>query len=141
MEIKERFLGNFQNNVSPRCGPPEDILERGLSDEERTLVARLHNERRAFVANGLERRGDPGPQPPAANMMQLEYDAELEAEAQAWADQCVRNHECPRCRTLPRFKVGQNLFWFGHFTGSWEKSVKGWYDEVADFNNTFVYPF
>jgi len=74
-------------------------------------------------------------------MMELTYDEELEVEAQAWADQCVRNHECPECRTLDRFKVGQNLFWYGHFVGSWEESVAGWYDEVADFNASFVYPF
>jgi len=45
-----------------------------------------------------EKRGDPGPQPPAANMMELSYDLELEAEAQAWTDRCIRNHECPDCR-------------------------------------------
>ncbi len=69
------------------------------------------------------------------------YDEELEIEAQTWADQCVRGHDCPDCRTLDRFKVGQNLFWYGHFTGSWKRSVQGWYDEVVDFNSSFVYPF
>ena len=31
----------------------------------------LHNKKRMLIANGLEKRGDPGPQPPAANMMEL----------------------------------------------------------------------
>ena len=31
----------------------------------------LHNKKRMKIANGLEKRGDPGPQPPAANMMEL----------------------------------------------------------------------
>ena len=42
-----------------------------MTDSERRLVVRLHNERRAFLANGREKRGDPGPQPPASNMMEL----------------------------------------------------------------------
>ncbi len=35
-------------------------MERGLTAEEKERVVRLHNERRAFVANGEEKRGDPG---------------------------------------------------------------------------------
>ena len=129
----------YQNTINEeRCG---QVLKRGLTDEERIRVTRLHNERRAFIANGLEQRGNPGPQPSAANMMELTYDEELEYEAQTWTDQCVRGHECPNCRTLDRFKVGQNLFWYGHFVGSWERSVEGWYDEVVDFNSSFVEPF
>lgn len=34
---------------------------------------------------------------------------ELEAEAQTWADQCVRDHDCPGCKKVPRFKVSENL--------------------------------
>jgi hypothetical protein len=69
------------------------------------------------------------------------WDNELEIGAQAWTNQCITNHDCPDCRTVERFKVGQNLYEFGHFSGSWERSVQGWYDEVEDFNNTFVDPF
>lgn len=54
--------------ISDSCGK---VLVRGLDEDEKELVTRLHNERRAFVANGLEKRGDPGPQPPAANMMEM----------------------------------------------------------------------
>ena len=51
------------------------------------------------------------------------------------------DHDCNDCRKLDRFKVGQNLYWFGHLSGSWEQAVHGWYDEVADFNSSFVFPF
>ena len=37
----------------------------------------LHNQKRMKIANGLEKRGDPGPQPPAANMMELVPDITL----------------------------------------------------------------
>ena len=35
------------------------------------LVMDMHNQKRMEIANGLELRGDPGPQPSAANMMEL----------------------------------------------------------------------
>ncbi len=64
----QRRKPSEQDSISARCG---EVLERGLSPSEREEVVRLHNERRAFIANGLEARGDPGPQPKAANMMEL----------------------------------------------------------------------
>ena len=75
------------------------------------------------------------------------WDEELEAMAQVWAEQCITNcmvnscHDCGKCRKSKRFFTGQNYYNFGHFSGSWEKSVQGWYDEVADFNRSFVSPF
>ena len=46
-----------QDAINAECG---EVIELGLSEEEKERVVRLHNERRAFVANGLEKRGDPG---------------------------------------------------------------------------------
>ena len=43
----------------------------GLTAAEKSQILRLHNEYRATLANGLERRGKPGPQPPAADMQQM----------------------------------------------------------------------
>ena len=55
-------------NPDPRCG---SILERGLSKSEQDTVVQIHNEMRAKVANGKESQGRGGPQPSAANMMEL----------------------------------------------------------------------
>ena len=162
-----------------RCG---EVLNRNLTEDEKMLVMDMHNQKRMEIANGLELRGDPGPQPSAANMMELvsirgkitnvlllrenilfysvylnshnqkiystqTWDKELEVMAQVWAEQCITNcmvnscHDCPRCRKSKRFSVGQNYYNFGHFSGSWERSVQGWYDEVVDFNQSFVSPF
>ena len=44
---------------------------RGLEAEEKILALEVHNKLRAKLANGLELRGNPGPQPSASNMMQL----------------------------------------------------------------------
>ena len=44
---------------------------RGLEAGEKILALEVHNKLRAKLANGLELRGNPGPQPSASNMMQL----------------------------------------------------------------------
>ena len=41
------------------------------NEDEKDLIVRLHNEKRARVANGQEKNGSPGPQNPAANMREL----------------------------------------------------------------------
>ena len=51
------YIMSTQDAINAECG---EVIELGLSEEEKERVVRLHNERRAFVANGLEKRGDPG---------------------------------------------------------------------------------
>ena len=43
-----------------------------------------HNEQRSKVANGLETRGNDGPQPKASNMMELAWNDELAEVAQRY---------------------------------------------------------
>ena len=50
----------------PDCGT--ELLGRGVTPGEREVILHTHNTLRARVASGRERRGRPGPQPPAANM-------------------------------------------------------------------------
>ena len=58
----------FKGNISEICGK---VSVRGLEAEEKILALEVHNKLRAKLANGLEIRGNPGPQPSASNMMQL----------------------------------------------------------------------
>ncbi|XP_063859648.1 venom allergen 5-like [Scylla paramamosain] len=120
----------------PRCGP--EVGPRGVSPEDINLIVELHNKLRAQVARGEEGRGAPGPQPPGANMMALEWDEELAAVAQRHADQCDFNHECSDCRRVDRFNVGQNLYQYSRsgyndHDPDWRAAIYGWYDEVGDF--------
>ena len=50
----------------PKCGG--SVLSRGVDRTDIEEILRVHNEYRAKIANGQERRGKPGPQPPAADM-------------------------------------------------------------------------
>ncbi len=50
---------------SAACGQP---VSRGFSGTERRELVDRHNRLRQAVANGMESRGNPGPQPHAADM-------------------------------------------------------------------------
>lgn len=47
------------------------VLGSGTTQQDIKEILRVHNELRAKLANGLEKRGKPGPQPPAADMEEM----------------------------------------------------------------------
>ncbi|XP_012287834.1 venom allergen 3-like [Orussus abietinus] len=110
-----------------------------LTRNEQIALVKKHNYYRRFVAAGKEKRGQPGPQPPASNMQDLSWDAELAYVAQRWANQCTFQHD--KCRSVDRFVVGQNLAQratTGIDNGPIENLVTSWYNEVKDFNASQV---
>lgn len=116
-------------------------MGQGLNANEIKTVVELHNKLRSGLANGQEGRGSPGPQPPAANMLEMVWDEELAAVAQTWANQCDFAHDVNR--DVTRFRVGQNLY---ETTRSHDQrlemtineGVMGWYDEVKDVDRTIA---
>ena len=70
-------------------------------------------------------------------MRQLQWDPELARVAQRLADQCKFAHDCPDCRRVQRFKVGQNLY--QSFStrkdegSNWRAAIDSWYDEISQF--------
>lgn len=104
----------------------------GLSPQQQRLALQKHNELRARVA-----RGDTPGQPPAADMKRLEWDDDLAAVAQQWADQCRYEHNERRSEQLEaRIQteepdVGENLFAFvGTMQGpSVDDAIQQWFDE------------
>jgi len=52
-------------------GPAEECTVFEMTNEERELITKLHNDFRRKVAKGLEKRGNPGPQPVANNMAKI----------------------------------------------------------------------
>ncbi|KAL0272521.1 UNVERIFIED_CONTAM: hypothetical protein PYX00_005457 [Menopon gallinae] len=118
--------------IGPSC---VDVGEGGVTETEKVLIVDLHNQYRRKIAKGLEKRGQEGPQPEAANMRLMMWDDELATIAQRWADQCRFQHD--KCRKTAKYKVGQNLFW--SFSDpirprNWTEAITAWYDEVELFD-------
>ncbi|GBL94642.1 CRISP/Allergen/PR-1, partial [Araneus ventricosus] len=73
------------------------------------------------------------------------WDDELASIAQKWANQCEFKHDCPDCRKVERFSVGQNLYTISS-TGeaeskNWENMIDSFYEEVKDFDKNSIKPF
>lgn len=66
-------------------------LESGVTGEERRLILEEHNYLRQTVATGHV----PG-QPAAQNMQEMQWDDELAAKAQEWANECTFQHDPSR---------------------------------------------
>jgi len=119
--------------AGPACGPLED---RGLSEKESMEIVDYHNRLRSRVASGQTN------QPPASNMLQLQWDPELAKIAQRLADQCKFMHDCPDCRQVKRFSVGQNIYQsFNTRSGlknDWIPAIDSWFDEIKMFPPTSV---
>ncbi|XP_068246095.1 CRISP/Allergen/PR-1-like [Palaemon carinicauda] len=130
------------------CLPPNrdcNPSERGVSDSEKKLILKLHNELREKVAKGQETLGNPGPQPSATNMKELVWNDELATVAQAWSEQCPSSHDCYRCRKIKErsYNVGQNIFWsFGsRKKEQWKSAIDYFYNEVQHVPRDLVDSF
>ncbi|XP_063988419.1 uncharacterized protein LOC135168315 [Diachasmimorpha longicaudata] len=130
--------------VYPLIGPATSCGQlgaRGLNQNEKTAILNRHNQWRANVARGGERRGNKGPQPAARNLGPLRWNNEIAEIAQRWADQCNYRHD--ECRNAAdNTHVGQNIAYVGWSDGWHEESllemVDNWYNEVKDFDKNMV---
>lgn len=128
------------------CLPPNPtctLLDTAVTDADKDLVVKLHNEYRQKVATGRETLA--GGLPTASNMMEMVWDDELAAVAQKHAEQCVFKHDCCPCRQVDRFQTGQNIYmgfsWSMPDDTYWPTMVKAFYDEVSLFKKEYISPF
>ena len=133
--------------LNTRSVPPNrdcSIAKRGVTEKDKELILKLHNDYRSKVATGQEKNA--GGLPTAANMLEMVWDNELSAVAQKLAETCKYGHDCNTCRRVQAFSVGQNI---GKSNGlseapaaaDWQKFIKGLYDEVSVFNKKFIQPY
>ena len=70
LQMSQFFISLFCcQGFGPKCGG--SVLSSGVSQAEKDEIVRVHNEFRSRLASGRERRGRPGPQPPATDMEQM----------------------------------------------------------------------
>lgn len=129
-------------SIGANCG---SVLTQRLSPDEQNEIVAIHNELRAKVANGQEKRGTKGAQPPAANMQEMVWDEELARMAQAHANKCRFKHDCNKCRESRRFAVGQNMYTYASTrnfqTPKLRMAMMAFYNEVKDFDKSAVTNF
>ncbi|KAF8764811.1 CRISP/Allergen/PR-1 like protein [Argiope bruennichi] len=131
------------------CLPPNptcEIKRTGVSEVDKKLILKLHNQFRSKVAMGNEHGSLGGSLPQAADMLQMEWDDELAAVAQKWTENCKWGHDCKECRAVENFAVGQNLviqdwspcYGYGCKEPSndpqWTQALTALYNEVNDYN-------
>ncbi|XP_050685197.1 uncharacterized protein LOC126979730 isoform X2 [Leptidea sinapis] len=115
------------------CVKYEKIIK---SVEDKQAILNKINNRRNKVASG-----DIRSLPPAANMMKVEWNEELELFAQRWADQCVKHPaDLDTCRDTETAAVGQNIATvYGESPGLNPFTlVDLWYMELFNANTSII---
>uniref|UniRef100_K7F3E0 Peptidase inhibitor 16 n=1 Tax=Pelodiscus sinensis TaxID=13735 RepID=K7F3E0_PELSI len=102
-------------------GPGKDRkaveLSWALTEDDKRLIVEMHNNYRSQVS------------PPAADMLKMSWDPELEAFAKAYAAKCIWGHNKARGRR------GENLFAITDEMDV-EVAMEQWYDEQEHYNLT-----
>lgn len=135
----QRYCSHHSYCLSPNQSC--EILAYYPVNEDIKKIVHLHNMYRNQVATG--RTG----LPQAANMLQMQWDPELAAVAQKYADQCRYEHDPSNCRRVMNFGVGQNIaiqrLTGGHTVpqADWDFAVNDWFHEIIYFNQNDIYPF
>lgn len=128
---------NVNCGAAPECGP--DFEEVAMTDDLKRVILDLHNDYRQKIAAGKETRAYN--QPPAANMLQMIYNEELQNISRCWANSCKGNpltHDHCR-RTKYDEHVGQNLGFYNDSRANFDlqnitlQLIQFWFDEVLDF--------
>ncbi|CAL1261141.1 unnamed protein product [Larinioides sclopetarius] len=125
---------------NPRC----NIVDNQVTNDDKNLVVRLHNQYREKIAMGKETAA--GGLPTASNMLEMVWDDELAYIAQRHAETCEFEHDCSDCRKVDRFGVGQNLYMSWSFSlpssrDQWEEMVKTFYSEIQMFRKEDISSF
>ncbi|XP_046458718.1 venom allergen 5-like [Daphnia pulex] len=137
MSSEENPLNTIWGEACQPAYPDQTIV----ADADIAAILKVHNDYRRKIAQGLETQGNPGPQPPASNMRELE----LAVMAVTIARQCVYKHDT--CRDVPRFNVDQNINIGAssadtlNSTSNWNSAVTAWYSEVKDIDATYAASF
>ncbi|KAL7647547.1 UNVERIFIED_CONTAM: hypothetical protein RMT77_001147 [Armadillidium vulgare] len=126
---------------------PREVIP---SEEDKEVILNWHNSIREKVASGEETDAKDGTLPQASNMLKLIWDDELALIGQAWADNCIPDHDDAHNRIVlnDRFpSVGQNIAYL-HSTAMTNTSINFislidiWYaSEVENLSKNLISNF
>ncbi|CAI5769119.1 cysteine-rich secretory 2 [Podarcis lilfordi] len=91
-----------------------------INEDQKKEIVDIHNKLRREV------------QPPASNMVKMEWSDDIRKIAQWWANQCTLEHSAASDRTLNGTSCGENLF-MSTSLKSWTEAILSWYNERDDF--------
>ncbi|CAD5230367.1 unnamed protein product [Bursaphelenchus okinawaensis] len=103
-----------------------EVKAARLSSSQKKAIVKAHNDLRRTLATGGSEASD-GTMPEAANMNELVWDDDLEAEAQTWAQQCEFRHP-------DESDYGQNIASQAPAISSSKaanKAMVSWWSEIA----------
>uniref|UniRef100_M9T1L6 CRiSP-Cha-1 n=1 Tax=Chamaeleo calyptratus TaxID=179908 RepID=M9T1L6_CHACY len=105
---------------------------KGSSHNAASMTTVEHQKEIVWKHNELRR----AVQPPASNMLRMEWDAGIATNAQSWANQCTLKHSSTESRTIHGTRCGENIFMSSKLY-SWSSAIQLWYDEVKFFRYNF----
>ncbi|CAL1261296.1 unnamed protein product [Larinioides sclopetarius] len=138
-DIFQRYCAHHSACLSPNNNC--EILAYYPTLDQITKIVNLHNKLRSEVASGQTKL------PPVSNMLEMEWDYELAAVAQSYANQCIYAHDKANCRRVRNFSVGQNLAiqkeTGGHTVPDpdWNFAVNEWFGEIQYFSPDMICSF
>nr|XP_060640681.1 cysteine-rich venom protein helothermine-like [Anolis sagrei ordinatus] len=100
-----------------------DVLMTTNPDQQQEIVD-MHNSLRRAV------------DPPARNMLKMEWNDQLAKNSQKWANKCALDHSSKSSRKMNGTNSGENLY-MSTAPNSWSKAIQAWYDEVHDFEHGY----
>ncbi|GIY91259.1 spider silk-constituting element SpiCE-CMa2 [Caerostris darwini] len=138
-DLFQRYCHHHSYCLTPNSSC--EILAYYPTEEEITQIVDLHNQKRSTLATGNAGL------PSSSNMMEMEWDPELAAVAQQYANRCKYAHDPGNCRRVMNFGVGQNIA-IQRLTGGhtipqadWKFAVDDWFSEIRYFNPNMICNF
>ncbi|NXU81432.1 CRIS2 protein, partial [Oreotrochilus melanogaster] len=95
-----------------------DDLSTSRADQKQLIVDK-HNALRRAV------------NPPASDMMKMEWNTAAAENAQKWANQCTLRHSTAAMRATDK-RCGENLY-MSTAPSSWSRAIDAWYNEDKNF--------
>ncbi|KAJ8007364.1 hypothetical protein DPEC_G00116750 [Dallia pectoralis] len=90
-------------------------------------IVKKHNDLRRLV------------QPPARNMLQMNWNRDAAANAKKWANRCTKDHSPRKQRTIGTSECGENLY-VSSKELAWSGTIQTWFNEGEGYSYKYNRP-